>query len=99
MSTLASIEPLLPESNRELEDLTIELASAASRFAARLHPVMRTSVGDLVCSMNCYYSNLIEGHNTLPVDIDCAMVGDFSDDPEKRNLQLEARSYRSSATR
>lgn len=63
MVTLASIEPLLPESNRDLEDLTIELTSAASRFAARLHPLMRASVGDLVRSI----SNLIEGHNTLPV--------------------------------
>lgn len=73
MVTLASIEPLLPDSSRELEDLAIELTSVASRFAARLHPIMRASVGDLVRSMNCYYSNLIEGHNTLPIDIDRAI--------------------------
>lgn len=93
MVTLASIEPLFPESNRDLEDMTIELTSAASRFAARLHPLMRASVGDLVRSMNCYYSNLIEGHNTLPIDIDRAMAGDFAGEPEKRNLQLEARAH------
>lgn len=93
MVTLASMEPLLPESNRELEDLAIELTSAASRFAARLHPIMRASVGDLVRSMNCYYSNLIEGHNTLPIDIDRAMAGDFARESEKRNLQLEARAH------
>jgi len=93
MAALSSSEPLLPESNRNLEDLTIELTSAASRFAARLRPLMRTSVGGLVRSVNCYYSNLIEGHNTLPIDIDRAMVGDFSGEPEKRNLLLEARAY------
>jgi len=93
MVSLASMEPLLPESNRDLEDLAIELTSAASRFAARLHPIMRASVGDLVRSMNCYYSNLIEGHNTLPIDIDRAMAGDFAQEPEKRNLQLEARAH------
>lgn len=93
MVTLASMEPLLPESNRELEDLAIELTSAASQFAARLHPIMRASVGDLVRSMNCYYSNLIEGHNTLPIDIDRAMAGDYAREPEKRNLQLEARAH------
>lgn len=87
---LASIEPLLPESNRELEDVAIELTSAANRFAARLHPIMRASVGDLVRSMNCYYSNLIEGHNTLAIDIDRAMAGEYAREPEKRNLQLEA---------
>ena len=93
MVSLASMEPLLPESNRDVEDLAIELTSAASRFAARLHPIMRASVGDLVRSMNCYYSNLIEGHNTLPIDIDRAMAGDFAQEPEKRNLQLEARAH------
>lgn len=93
MVTLASMEPLFPESNRELEDLAIELTFAASRAAARLHPIMRASVGDLVRSMNCYYSNLIEGHNTLPIDIDRAMAGDFAHEPEKRNLQLEARAH------
>lgn len=40
--------------------------------------------------MNCYYSNLIEGHNTHPIDIERALNEDFSADVEKRNLQLEA---------
>jgi hypothetical protein len=39
--------------------------------------------------MSCYYSNLIEGHDTHPRDIDKALAGDFSKDPAKRNLQLE----------
>jgi Fic family protein len=43
--------------------------------------------------MNCYYSNLIEGHNTHPVDIERAMKNDYSGDPEKRNLQLEAKAH------
>src|SRR6266705_3023438 len=43
--------------------------------------------------MNFYYSNLIEGHNTHPVDIDRALAGDYSKSPEKRNLQLEARAH------
>jgi Fic family protein len=43
--------------------------------------------------MNCYYSNLIEGHNTHPVDIERAMKRDYSADPARRNLQLEARAH------
>src|SRR3546814_7041047 len=43
--------------------------------------------------MNCYYSNLIEGHDTHPVDIERALKGDYSGDPEKRNLQLEAEAH------
>ncbi|MFO1207093.1 MAG: Fic family protein [Burkholderiales bacterium] len=43
--------------------------------------------------MNCYYSNLIEGHDTHPVDIERAMKNDFSTDPRKRDLQLEAKAH------
>jgi hypothetical protein len=43
--------------------------------------------------MNCYYSNLIEGHNTLPIDIDRALNDDLAKEPERRNLQLEARAH------
>lgn len=43
--------------------------------------------------MNCYYSNLIEGHDTHPVDIERALQNDYSADPKKRNLQLEAKAH------
>lgn len=43
--------------------------------------------------MNCYYSNLIEGHNTHPVDIEKAMQDDYSADMKKRDLQLEAKAH------
>jgi Fic family protein len=43
--------------------------------------------------MNCYYSNLIEGHDTHPVDIERAMKNDYSSDVRKRNLQMEARAH------
>jgi Fic family protein len=51
------------------------------------------ALADLVRAMNCYYSNLIEGHDTHPVDIERAMRGDYSADPAKRNLQLEAKAH------
>jgi len=40
--------------------------------------------------MNCYYSNLIEGHDTHPRDIDKALRKDYSTEPARRALQLEA---------
>ena len=43
--------------------------------------------------MNCYYSNLIEGHRTRPIDIERALAQDFSSDLEQRNLQLEAKAH------
>lgn len=43
--------------------------------------------------MNCYYSNLIEGHDTHPIDIERALNEDYSADAKKRDLQLEARAH------
>lgn len=88
---VASMEPLLPAvGNRRLEDLAVRLASDSATLAAQLAAPVRDSVGDLVRSMNCYYSNLIEGHNTRPRDIDRALRQDYAQDPERRKLQLEA---------
>lgn len=91
MAFYSAIEPVLPEeSHCDLEDLAFELVSAASSLAGRLNPTVRGGVGELVRSMNCYYSNLIEGHNTLPRDIERALAKDYSPEPRKRDLQLEA---------
>jgi Fic family protein len=88
---IASMEPLVPaESAEALEDEVLSLIAEANRLAGRLHPILRESIGDLVRSMNCYYSNLIEGHDTHPRDIDRALVNDFSSEPKKRELQKEA---------
>ncbi len=91
MAFCKAIEPALPaDQDHRLEDLAYELVSAASALAGQIHPLVQQSIGDLVRSMNCYYSNLIEGHNTVPRDIERALAQDYSAEPEKRNLQLEA---------
>jgi Fic family protein len=51
------------------------------------------ALADLVRAMNCYYSNLIEGHDTHPIDIERALKKDYSADPRQRNLQLEAEAH------
>ena len=86
------MEPMLPEGAalRSLEHSALELAESASGLAKRVHPILQQSVGDLVRSMNCYYSNLIEGHHAHPRDIERALAEDFSSEPRKRDLQLEA---------
>ena len=43
--------------------------------------------------MNSYYSNLIEGHRTLPRDIERAMRQDYSSNPESRANQHDKQSY------
>jgi len=90
----AAAEPFMPaEGTALLENLAFDLAREASELSAQLHPVVRLSVAELVRSMNCYYSNLIEGHNTHPRDIDRALAADYSSDPHRRDLQLEARAH------
>ncbi|MET4332061.1 Fic family protein [Bradyrhizobium sp. i1.15.2] len=93
MTSPVTMEPLFPEENKALSDLATDLVAKGNALAGRLHPVIQQAIGDLVRSMNCYYSNLIEGHHTHPVDIDRALAGDYSAEPEKRNLQLEARAH------
>lgn len=88
------MDPVFPaDPKSELGDLTLELVSKASALAGQLPDAVKESVGDLVRSMNCYYSNLIEGHDTHPRDIDRALTGDYSDDAPRRVLQLEARAH------
>lgn len=85
------MEPMIPqEGQSELSDLTIDLIASSNRLSGKLHPLVAQSIGNLVRSMNCYYSNLIEGHNTHPRDIDQALQEQYSTESEKRNLQIEA---------
>jgi Fic family protein len=49
---------------------------------------VRSGVAKLVREMNSYYSNLIEGHKTLPRDIERALRDDLSDREDDRRNQL-----------
>jgi Fic family protein len=94
---VTGMEPLLigEDSPRrgKLTDLAIELAAKSAGFSRSLPPGVLSALADLVRSMNCYYSNLIEGHDTHPIDIERALKEDFDADPRKRDLQLEARAH------
>ena len=76
-----------------LNDLAIELATASAGFCRSMPSGVVAALADLVRAMNCYYSNLIEGHDTHPVDIERALRKDYSADPDQRNLQLEAEAH------
>jgi len=95
--TVSLMEPLLiGDSARQrgnLTDLALELAQKSAGFQRSLPESLLASLADLVRSMNCYYSNLIEGHDTHPIDIERALKNDYSADSKKRDLQLEARAH------
>src|SRR6201997_5034613 len=91
------MEPLVIEEGSrhraELSDLALELAQKSAGFRRSLPASLLTALADLVRSMNCYYSNLIEGHDTHPVDIERALRNDYNQDPRKRDLQIEAKAH------
>lgn len=95
--TSAAMEPMLIAEGSPhrgpLTDLAVELAAASAGLRRSLPEGVRAALADLVRSMNCYYSNLIEGHETHPVDIERALREDLSGDRGKRDLQLEARAH------
>lgn len=92
-----AMEPLwVRESSKhrgDLADLALELTQKSTALSKSLPPHIVGSLATLVRAMNCYYSNLIEGHDTHPIDIERALNQDYSADPKKRDLQLEAKAH------
>jgi hypothetical protein len=94
METVHRIEPArLEEPPEAIHDAVAELSAAAATLGQALHPRTAANLAALVRLMNAYYSNLIEGHNTRPRDIERALAGEFDGDPGRRNLQLEAAAH------
>jgi Fic family protein len=88
------IEPArLEEASEAIADVIAELAAASATLGAGLHPRTAANLADLVRLMNTYYSNLIEGRNTRPRDIARALEGQFDQDKERRDLQIEAAAH------
>ena len=92
--SVARIEPVrLEEPTTDIADVIAELAASSATLGKALHPRTAANLADLVRVMNTYYSNLIEGHNTRPRDIERALAGEFDKDEGRRNLQLEAAAH------
>lgn len=91
IETPSRIEPArLEVVGEEINNRIAELSTASTNLGARLHPRTAASLADVVRVMNCYYSNLIEGHQTLPRDIERALAGELAEAGKPRNLQVEA---------
>lgn len=82
----------LPAQAKRLVDLSVDIQREAVLLGQGLHPNSAAELTDLVRLMNCYYSNLIEGHNTRPRDIEKALAGAELEE-ETRPLALEARAH------
>ncbi|MCL4486480.1 MAG: Fic family protein [Nitrospirae bacterium] len=88
------IEPTrLEKPSEEIANVIAELTATSATLGRTLNPETAANLADLVRIMNTYYSNLIEGHNTRPRDIERALEGKLNNDKERRNLQLEAAAH------
>ncbi len=86
----ARLEVLPPE----IADLAAEISAAAAVLDRALHPKTAAHLADLVRIMNSYYSNLLEGHNTRPREIERALTGRFDGQAsEDRDLHEEAAAH------
>ena len=94
VENLSRIEPARLEAASEaIADAVAALSAAGAVLGSALHPGTAANLAALVRIMNTYYSNLIEGHNTRPGDIERALAGQFDRDQGRRNLQLEAAAH------
>jgi Fic family protein len=94
LESVSRIEPArLEEPTGPIADAIAELAASAATLGKALHPRTATHLADLVRIMNTYYSNLIEGHDTRPRDIERALAGQLDKEEGRRDLQLEAAAH------
>jgi Fic family protein len=65
----------------------------AGQLQAKVRPQFREELCEVTRLMHCYYSNLIEGQQTMVPEIEAALRNDFSAEPEKRDLQKLALAH------
>ncbi len=90
---VTEMEPLYPAHVEKLEDVAREVVAVSGKLEGRLAPLTLAGIRSLLRVVNSYYSNLIEGHNTHPIDIERAMRRDYSADQDKRDLQVESQIH------
>src|ERR1035437_7548733 len=89
-----AMEPLFPDDpSGKLDALAIEIIEKSAKLSSTLNPITTAAIADFLRPMNSYYSNLIEGHDTHPLDIEKALKNDYSKNKAKRDLQMEAHAH------
>lgn len=94
LETPSRIEPCFLEGDipRPIADLVVDIHAASADLGKSVHPDAAAELAEFVRVMNCYYSNLVEGHDTRPRDIELALDGAELED-NTRPLALEARAH------
>jgi Fic family protein len=81
-------EPLLPQKElAKLHERSQAIVNRSLGLGERAHPATRLALRELLRAMNSYYSNLIEGQGTTPLNIERALRKNFSKKPDVARLQ------------
>jgi len=90
---ISNLTPIIPSLEKIgiLQDKAFDLTKKASSLLPNRH--LLPTLEPLVQMMNCYYSNLIEGHHTLPHDVENALHNKLSHESAIRDLQQEALAH------
>lgn len=94
-SPIMATEPLLPSvGERDLAELSQAIVLETGQLMGCVpSPLVRQAVADLIRTMNCYYSNLIEGHKTLPQEMESALRPEVPRGREQEENQLLAEAH------
>jgi len=90
---ISNLTPIMPSPAKigALQEKAFDLTKKASALLPHNH--LLPTLEPLVQMMNCYYSNLIEGHHTLPHDVESALHNKLSNQSAIRDLQSEALAH------
>lgn len=84
----SSMEPLLPDSSKHvLSELTMKIAKRAGELGGGIPDVTKRSIEPIVRQMNSYYSNLIEGHRTNPLEVEKALKKKYVNGSKQEEIQ------------
>lgn len=94
---ISDAAPFYPNDDTLIKSGLLNKASTLRERCAflegQLAPETRKRLIDLMKEINSYYSNLIEGNSTEPYEIRQAQRGQWSDDPQKRDMQQESLAH------
>lgn len=90
-----SFTPLFPEERAlgPLLETAATLVAEGHRLGGRASPPLREALSGLLRAMNSYYTNKIEGQQTLPADIERAVHSQFDADRERARRQRLALAH------
>lgn len=85
--------PMLPTRNEEWDRQATRLVQEATKLDSVLPATTRRALAPLLRQVNSYYSNLIEGHRTLPGEVAAALRRAVRGAKKEKALVIEAMAH------